>query len=63
MKSIATHELWMKVGLGVKQSPNAQNVFWPIPGHISCTRVTRSVGITHRARVTDARPSCVQMSE
>ena len=32
-------------GLDVKQSPNAQDVFWPIPGLISCAGVTGSVGI------------------
>ena len=28
------------------QSLNVQDVFWPIPGLISCTGVTGSVGIT-----------------
>jgi len=36
-------------GLDVKQSPNAQDAFRPIPGLISCAGVTRSVGITHHA--------------
>ena len=39
-------------GLDVKQSPNAQDVFWPTPGLISCTRVTRGVGITWDVRAT-----------
>ena len=34
-------------GLDVKQSPNAQDVFQPIPGLISCAGVTGSVGIVH----------------
>ena len=33
-------------GLDVKQSPNAQDAFQPIPGLISCAGVTVSVGIT-----------------
>ena len=39
-------------GLDVKQSPNAQDVFRPIPGLISCAGVTGSVGITRHARAT-----------
>ena len=36
----------------MQQSPNAQVVFWPIPGLISCTGVTGSVGITRHACAT-----------
>jgi len=39
-------------GLDDKQSPNAQDVFQPIPGLISCAGVTGSVGITCHARAT-----------
>ena len=41
-------------GLDVKQSPNAQDAFQPIPGLISCAGVTVSVGIT--CIITDDRP-------
>ena len=37
-------------GLDVKQSPDAQDTFWPIPGLISRAGVTGSVGITRHAR-------------
>ena len=40
------------LGLDVKQTPNAQDAFWPIPGLISCAGVTGSVGITRHARAT-----------
>ena len=40
------------LGLDAKQSPNAQDAFRPIPGLISCARVTESVGITRHARAT-----------
>ena len=39
-------------GLDVKQLPNTQDAFWPIPGLISCAGETGSVGITHHARAT-----------
>ena len=39
-------------GLDVKQSPNAQDAYQPIPGLISCAGVTESVGITRYARAT-----------
>ena len=39
-------------GLDVNQSLNAQDVFRPIPGLISCTGVTGSVGATHHAHTT-----------
>ena len=39
-------------GLDVKQSPDVQDVFQPIPGLISCAGVTGSVGITCHARAT-----------
>jgi len=39
-------------GLDVKQSPNAQDAFRPIPGLISCAGVTESVGITRHVRAT-----------
>ena len=35
-----------------KQLPNAQDVFWPLPGLSSCAGVTGSVGITRHARAT-----------
>ena len=38
-------------GQDVKQSPNAQDAFRPIPGLISCAGVTGSVGITCHAHV------------
>ena len=40
------------LGLDVKQSPNAQDTFRPIPGLISCAGVTRSVGYTRHACAT-----------
>ena len=40
------------LSLDVKQSPNVQDAFWPIPGLISCAGVTGSVGITCHARAT-----------
>ena len=39
-------------GLDVKQSPNVQDAFRPIPGLISWAGVTGSVGITCHARAT-----------
>ena len=39
-------------GLDVKQSPNVQDTFQPIPGLISCAGVTGSVGITYHAHAT-----------
>ena len=36
--------------LGVKLSHDVKDVFWPIPGLISCTGMTRSVGITCHAK-------------
>ena len=39
-------------GLDVKQSPNAQDTFRPIPGLISCAGVTGSVGVTRHAHAT-----------
>ena len=40
------------LGLDVKQSPNVQDTFWPVPGLISCAGVTGSVGITRHAHAT-----------
>ena len=40
------------LGRDVKQSPNVQEVFQPIPGLISCARVTGCVDITRHARAT-----------
>ena len=34
------------LGQDVKQSPNAQDTFQPIPGLVSCAEVTESLGIT-----------------
>ena len=38
--------------LDVNQSPDAQDVFRPIPGLISCTGATGSVGVTCHAHAT-----------
>ena len=40
------------LGVDIKQSPNAQDMFQPIPGLISCAGVTGSVGITRHAHAT-----------
>ena len=37
------------LGLDIKQSPNAQDMFWPIPGLISYAGVIRSVGVLRHA--------------
>ena len=37
--------------LGVRQFPNAQDIFPPIPGLISCAGVTRSVGTTRHVLI------------
>ena len=47
------HEQPSDLHVDVKQSPNAQYTFQPMPGLISCTGVTRSVGITHHAHATE----------
>ena len=40
------------LGLDVNQSPDAQGAFWPMPGLISCTGATGSVGVTCHAHAT-----------
>ena len=42
----------LPLGLDVKQSPDAQDAFRPIPGLISRAGVTGSVGITRHARLS-----------
>ena len=34
-------------GPDIKQSPNLQDMFWPVPGLISYTGVTGSVGVMY----------------
>ena len=46
------------LGLDIKQSPNAQDALRPIPGLISCTGVTGSVGITRHAHATHVHVQC-----
>ena len=38
-------------GLDVKQSPNAQDAFRPMPGLFSCAGVTGSTGVLHHVRI------------
>ena len=40
------------LGLDVNQSPDVQDAFRPIPGLISCTGATGSVGVTCHAHAT-----------
>ena len=40
------------LGLDIKQSPNAQDTFRPIPGLISYAGVIRSVGVVHVLGIT-----------
>ena len=39
------------LGLDIKQSPNVQDTFRPIPGLVSYTGVIRSVGVLRHPRI------------
>ena len=44
-------QMALRPAVDVKQSPNAQDVFRPIPGLVSCAGVTGSVGITRHVQL------------